>query len=64
MAMKWVAQIPHPVEIDAIASHSGRIALGALREWFSRLVAAKDASAHTSAASTTRRRSCAVAIQV
>ena len=30
--MKWVAQMPQPVEIAAMPSHSGRIVFAALRE--------------------------------
>ena len=32
MAMKWVAQMPQPVEMAAIASQTGRIVFGAVRE--------------------------------
>jgi hypothetical protein len=30
--MKWVAQIPKPVEMAAMQSHTGRIARGAVLE--------------------------------
>src|ERR1700688_679832 len=57
MAMKWVAQIPKPLEMAETDSQTPRMRTVDLRTWWSKARAAKEAKAQMTAARTTSRKS-------
>src|SRR5882672_8650326 len=63
MAMKCVAQIAKPVEVADTASQTHHMRAPDLRTWCNRLIAVYEPKAQMTAARTTSRRSCSVAIQ-
>ena len=61
--MKWVAQVPNPLEIATKASHINRLRPCVARQRSNMLTPTIDTNRQMAAATATRRRSCSVVRQ-